>query len=429
MAAAARIRPLLPLTPAPRSPRDLLRGALGATTSRHAHRPGQRSRTASRSWIRPRASADSGTEQATYDANASQAPPAPPPPYHQPQYMYSAVPQYPAPPPTYQAPPKSGWPPLVWIAIGMGLGFVLGKVFEFVRGGPEAMQQRAAQMMMEQMFKQMNNQPGMAGGMGMPGMGMPGGYPPYTPPAAYASPAPQTVDVQPEPEKPKPKPDTSSTTTASGSTAKKPEDASPRSTAKSYFTDYDKQETKSSASSAGSSGSAAAGAGSAFGAGASRASGTGGSTVDMLEQMMRDPEMQKTLYPYLPEPMRNPETMEWMLSQPEYRQQMEQMMSQMGGPAGMPNMGGGMPDLNSPEVKAQFDQLGMSPQEVVSKILSDPELAQAFQNPKVQSAIMELSTNPMAMVKYQNDPEIMGLITKLSAVFPQAGMPPPPPRS
>ena len=44
---------------------------------------------------------------------------------------------------------------------------------------------------------------------------------------------------------------------------------------------------------------------------------------------LQDPEMQKTLYPYLPEPMRNPETMEWMLSQPEYRQQMEQMMSQV----------------------------------------------------------------------------------------------------
>lgn len=93
--------------------------------------------------------------------------------------------------------------------------------------------------------------------------------------------------------------------------------------------------------------------------------------------------MQKTLYPYLPEPMRNPETMEWMLSQPQYRQQMEQMMNQvdidkclwhlpeadlevlfpqMQGSAGMPM--GGMPDLNSPDVKAQFDQLGMSPQEV-----------------------------------------------------------------
>lgn len=87
-----------------------------------------------------------------------------------------------------------------------------------------------------------------------------------------------------------------------------------------------------------------------------------------------------------------------------------------GGPGGMPNM----PDLNSPEMKAQFDQLGMSPTDVsiitslpsfrllplspvpgcsldmkshhmqfwlvlqiVQKIMGDPELASAFQNPKV----------------------------------------------
>lgn len=28
---------------------------------------------------------------------------------------------------------------------------------------------------------------------------------------------------------------------------------------------------------------------------------------DMMEQMLRNPEMQKMLYPYLPEPMRNPQ--------------------------------------------------------------------------------------------------------------------------
>ena len=107
-----------------------------------------------------------------------------------------------------------------------------------------------------------------------------------------------------------------------------------------------------------------------------------------------------------------------------------QMQGGAGGMPGMPGMpggmpAGGMPDLDSPEVKAQFDQLGMSPQEVVSKILADPELAQAFQNPKVQQAIMELSSNPMAMMKYQDDPEIMGLMTKIATVFPQAGGMPP----
>lgn len=41
--------------------------------------------------------------------------------------------------------------------------------------------------------------------------------------------------------------------------------------------------------------------------------------------------MQKMLYPYLPEPMRNPQTFEWMLNTPEYRQQLEQMLAQQVG--------------------------------------------------------------------------------------------------
>ena len=37
---------------------------------------------------------------------------------------------------------------------------------------------------------------------------------------------------------------------------------------------------------------------------------------------------QKLLYPYLPEPMRNAETFEWMLNNPEYRAQLETMLQQ-----------------------------------------------------------------------------------------------------
>lgn len=44
--------------------------------------------------------------------------------------------------------------------------------------------------------------------------------------------------------------------------------------------------------------------------------------------MQTDENLQKMLYPYLPEPMRNPETFKWMLSNPEYRQQLETMMEQ-----------------------------------------------------------------------------------------------------
>ncbi len=43
---------------------------------------------------------------------------------------------------------------------------------------------------------------------------------------------------------------------------------------------------------------------------------------------MRDPSMQQMLYKYLPEGMRNAETFEWMLSNPEYRKQLEVMIQQ-----------------------------------------------------------------------------------------------------
>lgn len=37
--------------------------------------------------------------------------------------------------------------------------------------------------------------------------------------------------------------------------------------------------------------------------------------------------MQKLIYPYLPEGMRNPETFQWMVNNPEYRVQLEQALN------------------------------------------------------------------------------------------------------
>ncbi|KAF9602119.1 hypothetical protein IFM89_025164 [Coptis chinensis] len=62
-------------------------------------------------------------------------------------------------------------------------------------------------------------------------------------------------------------------------------------------------------------------------------------------------------------------------------------------------------DLSSPEVKQQFDQIGLTPEEVISKIMANPEIAVAFQNPRVQAAIMDCSQNPLSIAKYQNDKE------------------------
>lgn len=54
----------------------------------------------------------------------------------------------------------------------------------------------------------------------------------------------------------------------------------------------------------------------------------GGVMNEMMEQMLRNPEMQKMLYPYLPEPMRNPQSIEWMLNNPEVKKQMAQLFEQ-----------------------------------------------------------------------------------------------------
>lgn len=150
-------------------------------------------------------------------------------------------------------------------------------------------------------------------------------------------------------------------------------------------------------------------------------------SVEVLEKMMEDPTVQKMVYPHLPEELRNPDTLKWMLQNPQYRQQLEEMLNNMGGSGewdkrmmdSLKNF-----DLNSPEIKQQFDQIGLSPEETIAKIMANPEVAQAFQNPRVQAAIMDCSQNPLSIAKYQNDKEVMDLFTKLSELFPGVTGPP-----
>lgn len=110
-----------------------------------------------------------------------------------------------------------------------------------------------------------------------------------------------------------------------------------------------------------------------------------------------------------------------MLQNPQYRQQLEDMLNNMGGSSEWDNrMMDSLKnfDLNSPEVKQQFDQIGLSPEEVISKIMANPDVAMAFQNPRVQAAIMDCSQNPMSIAKYQNDKEVMDVFNKISELFP-----------
>ncbi|XP_024374522.1 protein TIC 40, chloroplastic [Physcomitrium patens] len=150
-------------------------------------------------------------------------------------------------------------------------------------------------------------------------------------------------------------------------------------------------------------------------------------SVEQLEKMMEDPTVQKMVYPYLPEEMRNPTTFKWMMQNPQYRQQLQDMLNSMGGDGAWDNRMSDMLknfDLNSTEVKQQFEQIGLTPEEVVAKIMANPEVAVAFQNPKVQAAIMDCSTNPLNITKYQNDKEVMDVFNKISELFPgMAGSP------
>nr|XP_004610589.1 unnamed protein product [Sorex araneus] len=68
-------------------------------------------------------------------------------------------------------------------------------------------------------------------------------------------------------------------------------------------------------------------------------------------------------------------------------------------PGGMPGMAGmaGMPGLN--------------------EILSDPEVLAAMQDPEVMVAFQDVAQNPANMSKYQSNPKVMNLISKLSAKF------------
>ncbi|CAL1405805.1 unnamed protein product [Linum trigynum] len=144
-------------------------------------------------------------------------------------------------------------------------------------------------------------------------------------------------------------------------------------------------------------------------------------SVDALEKMMEDPTVQQMVYPYLPEEMRNPTTFKWMLQNPQYRQQLQDMLNNMGGSNEWDTrMLDSLKsfDLDSPEVKQQFDQIGLTPEEVISKIMANPDVAMAFQNPRVQQAIMDCSQNPMSIAKYQNDKEVMDVFNKISELFP-----------
>ncbi|KAK9817837.1 hypothetical protein WJX72_002915 [[Myrmecia] bisecta] len=392
------------------------------------------------------------------------------------QQYYQGVPQYPvAPPPQPAAAAATGLPPLVWIGVGIVGYAIFQKIAELVKGGPQKVQEVMMQQMMQQMMKGMN-QPG---GQGMPGMppgfpgagGFPPGFPNMPPPgqkpgAGFSGPTYDTTATTSE----QPRGSSAATSTsergarfqenkakssgaaatASPASAEQPAAPAPPKPKAASFSDVDDEESNGSgaASTSGATSSAQQPKSAFFsdadteseanGSSSGQAGASGGprkkSQVDMLEKMLKDPKMQELLYPYLPEPMRNPQTFDWMMSNPQYREQLETMMEQQGMDMN-PEMLSMMEkmDYNSDEMTSQLGEMGLTPNDVISKIMSEPELAQAFSKPNVQKAIMDITQNPANISKYVSDPEVMLVFGKMTELFPQGGpmgagpVPPAPP--
>lgn len=353
-------------------------------------------------------------------------------------------------PPQTAVPPPSSQvgSPLFWVGVGVAFSAVFSWAASYLK--KYAMQQ-AFKTMMGQMDSQ-NNQFANAGfspaspfpfptppmqGSTASSPASPFPFPPPPPPsAATSAPASQrtvTVDVPP------------TKTEASPATTNSIDDSEPqKEPKKSAFVDVSPEETlttspfenfKESSETESPKDSESASQGSSNGSafkpmdnpftGASSTSSTGTTnpvmSVEALEKMMEDPTVQKMVYPYLPEEMRNPTSFKWMLQNPQYRQQLQDMLNSMGGSPEWDNrMMDSLKnfDISSPEVKEQFDQIGLTPEEVISKIMANPDVAVAFQNPRVQAAIMDCSQNPMSIIKYQNDKEVMDVFDKISKLFP-----------
>ncbi|XP_054818430.1 protein TIC 40, chloroplastic [Prosopis cineraria] len=338
----------------------------------------------------------------------------------------------------YSVPPPSSTigSPLFWIGVGVGLSALFSWVSTRVKN--YAMQQ-AFKTMMSQMNSQSNqfNSPPFS----------PGSYPFPVPSAAgpaapAASPQSQTSTASSAPQSavtvdiPATKVEAASATNVQDETQSKkepkkiafvdvsPEETQPKNPFESFKDVSEPSTTKETRVPDEVSQNGAAPPNQGFGGSPGyQSSGKSVLSVEALEKMMEDPTVQKMVYPYLPEEMRNPTTFKWMLQNPQYRQQLEEMLNNMSGSG---EWDGRMMDtlknfdLNSPEVKQQFDQIGLTPEEVISKIMANPDVAMAFQNPRVQAAIMDCSQNPLNITKYQNDKEVMDVFNKISELFPGA---------
>lgn len=324
-------------------------------------------------------------------------------------------------PPPPAPPQKKGWPAYVWVLLGMGLAGAGMKVIDAIQGRSKSMQQQ----MMEQMLKTATQQQQQSPGQGQSPFPPPPPPPPQqgqqqaaamdtTATAAPGSPSPspspsiestpgqegqgeaQGAQATQAPPPPPPGTEASQGASASQETGEKKRG--------SYFKDPEVVEGQQAQTGEGEQGGGF--------------QGQGAFTLEMLERMLDDPQLQPMLMPYLPEGMKDPNQLKELMKNPAYREQLQQMLDQMGDqgmPDGMQFPGGQEGSMQ------QFEQMGIKPEELMRQIMADPELSEAFKNPRIQTAIMECSKNPMNMSKYQDDPEVMKVFMKMSQLLPNNG--------
>uniref|UniRef100_A0A3B3S935 ST13 Hsp70 interacting protein n=1 Tax=Paramormyrops kingsleyae TaxID=1676925 RepID=A0A3B3S935_9TELE len=89
-------------------------------------------------------------------------------------------------------------------------------------------------------------------------------------------------------------------------------------------------------------------------------------------------------------------------SYPVCDQEQEARQQAGGTPGGFPGFPGGAPPFGMPGL---------------GDLLNDPELLMAMKDPEVMAAFQDVAQNPANITKYQNNPKIMALISKLSTKF------------
>ncbi|XP_020681903.1 protein TIC 40, chloroplastic isoform X1 [Dendrobium catenatum] len=268
----------------------------------------------------------------------------------------STAPQTPLP-----TPPSYFGSPLFWVGVGVGLSALFSMVATRVK-------QYAMQQAFKTMMSQATPQNGQFSNAAFPA-GLPFSFPPQSPPTAssmpnYTSQSVAVVDLPPTKVE-----DSSASIESKEQIERRPKkyafvDVSPEEVLRKS-SEYSKEsisQTENLSEKEVSQNGAANKQEQNIFSQQSETPGASGSvlSVEALEKMMEDPNVQKLVYPYLPEEMRNPTTFKWMLQNPQYRQQLQDMLTNMGGSNEWDNrMMDTLKnfDLSSPEVKQQFGKI------------------------------------------------------------------------